>query len=116
MLASWMEEFDAASDTAFVAERGGELLGSTALRAAAAGARHTRGCRAAGVRRRCVPAARGQGVGLAMAEHSFAWAREAGYGTIVTDWRAPNLLASRFWPRRGFRPTFHRLHRMTMIG
>jgi len=30
---------------------------------------------------------------------------------MVTDWRETNLLASRFWPRRGFRKTFLRLHR-----
>ena len=28
-----------------------------------------------------------------------------------TDWRVTNLLASRFWPRRGFRTTFLRLYR-----
>jgi hypothetical protein len=30
---------------------------------------------------------------------------------IVADWRVTNLLASRFWARRGFRETFLRLHR-----
>jgi hypothetical protein len=29
----------------------------------------------------------------------------------VTDWRVTNLLSSRFWAARGFRPTFVRLHR-----
>lgn len=57
------------------------------------------------------PDVRGTGAGLALAEASFRWAREQGYEAIVTDWRATNLLASRFWPRRGFRPTFLRLHR-----
>ncbi len=38
-------------------------------------------------------------------------ARERGYGTMVTDWRVTNLLASRFWSARGFRPTFLRLYR-----
>jgi len=57
------------------------------------------------------PDARGSGAGLALTEACFAWARERGYEVIVTDWRVTNLLSSRFWPRRGFRPTFLRLYR-----
>ena len=57
------------------------------------------------------PDARGAGVGVALTDASFAWARARGYETMVTDWRATNLLASRFWPRRGFRTSFLRLHR-----
>ena len=57
------------------------------------------------------PAARGTGAGVALTDASFAWARERGYETMVTDWRETNLLASRFWPRRGFRRSFLRLHR-----
>ena len=57
------------------------------------------------------PEIRGTGVGLALTEASFRWAREQGYAAMVTDWRATNLLSSRFWPRRGFRPTFYRLYR-----
>jgi hypothetical protein len=30
---------------------------------------------------------------------------------MVTDWRVTNLLASRFWQRRGFEPVFLRLYR-----
>jgi hypothetical protein len=30
---------------------------------------------------------------------------------MVIDWRVANLLASRFWERRGFRPSFFRLSR-----
>src|SRR5919201_2080559 len=51
------------------------------------------------------PEARGSGAGVALTEASFAWARRRGYETMVTDWRVTNLLASRFWPRRGFRLT-----------
>lgn len=57
------------------------------------------------------PESRGSGAGLALTDASFAWAREHGYETMVTDWRETNLLSSRFWPRRGFRKTFLRLHR-----
>ena len=57
------------------------------------------------------PEARGAGAGLALTEGVFAWAREIGYTTVVVDWRVPNLLSSRFWPARGFRTSFVRLHR-----
>ncbi len=58
-----------------------------------------------------LPEVRGTGTGLTLTRASFAWARERGYEAMVTDWRVTNLLASRFWPRRGFRPTFLRLFR-----
>ena len=57
------------------------------------------------------PEVRGTGAGLALTQASFAWARERGHETMVTDWRVTNLLSSRFWPARGFRPTFLRLYR-----
>lgn len=57
------------------------------------------------------PDMRGSGVGVALTNAGFAWAREHGYTTMVTDWRETNLLASRFWPRRGFRRSFLRLYR-----
>lgn len=57
------------------------------------------------------PAARGLGVGRALTAHALTWAHEHGYGSMTTDWRMTNLLASRFWPRRGFRPTFLRMYR-----
>ena len=55
---------------------------------------------------------RGSGVGLALTQAGFAWARAQGYTAMITDWRETNLLASRFWTARGFRPTFRRLHRL----
>jgi GNAT superfamily N-acetyltransferase len=54
---------------------------------------------------------RGTGVGLALTHHVLAWAREEGYRSMTTDWRSVNLLSSRFWPRRGFRPQYLRLYR-----
>ena len=57
------------------------------------------------------PEVRGTGAGVALTEASFAWARQRGYETMVTDWRETNLLSSRFWPKRGFRRTFLRLYR-----
>jgi ribosomal protein S18 acetylase RimI-like enzyme len=58
-----------------------------------------------------LPESRGSGIGVALTEACFAWAAEHGYPTMVTDWRETNLLASRFWPRRGFRRMFLRLYR-----
>src|SRR4051812_17274283 len=52
-----------------------------------------------------LPDARGSGIGVALTQAGFAWAAEHGYSAMVTDWRETNLLASRFWPRRGFRRT-----------
>jgi len=58
-----------------------------------------------------LPEARGSGIGVALTQAGYVWAAEEGYSTMLTDWRVTNLLASRFWPRRGFRTTFLRLYR-----
>jgi ribosomal protein S18 acetylase RimI-like enzyme len=58
-----------------------------------------------------LPESRGSGIGVALTDATLAAAAKDGYTTIVTDWRVTNLLASRFWPRRGFRPAFLRLYR-----
>ena len=58
-----------------------------------------------------LPEFRGSGIGVALTEAGFAWAAQAGYEVMITDWRVTNLLSSRFWPRRGFRPAFLRLYR-----
>lgn len=57
-----------------------------------------------------LPGMRGTGIGRALTAASMAWAHRAGYTTMVTDWRATNLLASRFWPAR-FDAAFLRLYR-----
>jgi GNAT superfamily N-acetyltransferase len=57
------------------------------------------------------PSVRGTGTGLALMQAADAWARDAGYSAMTVDWRVANLFASRFWPRRGFRPMFLRLSR-----
>jgi len=56
-------------------------------------------------------AERGRGLGRALTEHGLRAARAAGFGSCATDWRVTNLLSSRFWPRRGFRPVAYRLFR-----
>ncbi len=57
------------------------------------------------------PDVRGSGVGLALTGHMLRWAHAQGFRSVTTDWRSVNLLSSRFWPRRGFRPTHLRLYR-----
>lgn len=54
---------------------------------------------------------RGSGAGLALTAHVLNWAHEHGFRSITTDWRSVNLLSSRFWPKRGWRPTHYRLYR-----
>jgi GNAT superfamily N-acetyltransferase len=58
-----------------------------------------------------LPESRGTGLGVALTDAGFAWAAAEGYQAMVTDWRVTNLLASRFWPRRGFRASVLRLYR-----
>lgn len=55
--------------------------------------------------------AQGSGVGLALTHHVLNWAAERAYRSMTVDWRSVNLLSSRFWPRRGFRPQYLRLYR-----
>jgi len=57
------------------------------------------------------PEARGSGVGRALTEHAIRWAHDNSYPVMTTDWRMTNLWASRFWPKRGFRPAFLRVYR-----
>jgi ribosomal protein S18 acetylase RimI-like enzyme len=54
---------------------------------------------------------RGTGAGRALTNFAFDWANANGYRSMTVDWRAVNLLSSRFWPRRGFRPQYLRLYR-----
>jgi GNAT superfamily N-acetyltransferase len=58
-----------------------------------------------------LPAARRSGVSLALTGHALTWAHEHGFRSMTIDWRSVNLLASRHWPRLGFRPTYYRLYR-----
>lgn len=55
--------------------------------------------------------ARGRGIGRALTRHGLAHARAHGYARCLVDWHVTNLLSSRFWPRRGFRPVVLRLLR-----
>jgi len=54
---------------------------------------------------------RGQGISTLLTYHVLTQARESGYRFCNTDWRSTNLLASRFWPHRGYQPVAYRLVR-----
>ena len=98
-----------------VAERDGRIVGAFQIVPVELSSVHTSLSRPPGAAllgwAATFPDVRGSGAGLALTEAAFAWARERGHETMVTDWRVTNLLSSRFWPARGFRPTFLRLYR-----
>jgi GNAT superfamily N-acetyltransferase len=98
------EALDDAEATWFQAEREGEPLGGLLLWAEPG---EPIALDVAAV----LPEARGLGVGVALTQHALWWARRQGHDRITTDWRIANLLASRFWPKRGFRPTAYRMVR-----
>lgn len=50
-----------------------------------------------------LPASQGCGIGVALTTHALALAAEDGRPRVWTNWRVTNLVASRFWPARGFR-------------
>ena len=106
----WRTTWDEEQYVHFVAERGSEVVGHILLYKRPHDLRVPRdSIDLAGAS--TFPAARGSGVGRALTEHVLRWAHENGYPTMITDWRMTNLLASRFWPKRGFRTTFLRLYR-----
>jgi GNAT superfamily N-acetyltransferase len=100
---------DVAAADVLVAERDGSIVGCVYLEGREAGLHRPRSAFLAWAATR--PEVRGSGVGVGLTEASLAWARSRGYDVIATDWRVTNLLASRFWPARGFRETFLRLYR-----
>jgi GNAT superfamily N-acetyltransferase len=109
-LDDWRDTWDERQFTHFLAERDGVVVGHTLLYKRPADLRvPADSIDLANVA--TFPEARGGGVGRALFAHVLGWAHENGYPTMVTDWRMTNLLASRFWPRRGFRETFLRLYR-----
>ncbi len=112
---SWAESFELPDDLLFIAELDGQPAGFVLLYPddpdVGVNVRHLKLSTAA-----TMPDLRGGGVGTALTEHALRWATDAGHDAVTTDWRVPNLQSSRFWPARGFRPTFHRLHRMLGVG
>lgn len=110
VLAEWQEDGDIDDYELFVAERDGRIVGHTLLFRRPPDLRVPEGSIDL-ARASTEPEARGTGVGRAMTAHVLRWAHEKGYPVMTADWRMTNLYASRFWPKRGFRPTFLRLYR-----
>lgn len=111
----FLSEIDDPEVALFIAEIDGELVGELLMVPVDRSSMHAglaRPERAAFLTfAATLPAARGSGAGLALTNAGLKWAREHDYPVTVVDWRETNLLASRFWPRRGFRRTFLRLYR-----
>ena len=110
LLDEWRDTWDDEQFKHFVAESEGTIVGHAVLYTGRTGIRipeDSIDLAAASTE----PEARGTGVGRALTAHVLGWAHEHGFGSMTTDWRMTNLLASRFWPKRGFRPTFLRMYR-----
>jgi GNAT superfamily N-acetyltransferase len=111
----WETDFDDERFATFVAEHDGRVIGSAVGCAIELSSSHVSLALPAGAGflgfAAVLPESRGLGAGRALGERVLAWARDAGYRTVVTDWRMTNLTSSRTWPRLGFRPTFYRLFR-----
>ena len=111
----WDESIDDQAYATFVAEHNGRVVGSAVGCALEKSSTHS------GLARpdnagflgfaAVLPQARGLGAGRALGEAVAHWAGEAGYDSVVTDWRVTNLLSSRTWPKLGFEQTFVRVHR-----
>ena len=113
--ADWIETLEDPSCAYWVAERDGSPVAHATLYDAFPGFGTPEG--AVYLASTAVAAEeRGSGIGTALTSHVLRWAQGRGVATIVTNWRMTNLEASRFWPSRGFRPTYHRLHRFVGVG
>jgi GNAT superfamily N-acetyltransferase len=110
-LDDWRSTWDEPEFTHFVAERNGAVVGHLLMYRRPAGDLRVPSDSIDLANAATLPDVRRSGVGLALTAHALSWAHEHGYPTMITDWRMTNLPASRFWPRRGFRPTFMRLYR-----
>ncbi len=106
----WRDTWDDDRFVHFVAERNGDVLGQAVLYRRPHDLRVPKDsidlASAA-----TFPERRRSGIGRALTAHVLRWADEHGYATMTTDWRLTNLLAARFWPKRGFRTAFLRLYR-----
>jgi GNAT superfamily N-acetyltransferase len=110
--ADWSELWDDPGPyTHFVAERAGMPVGHLVLYRRPTGDLRVPNDNIDLSHAATLPAARRSGVSLALTGQALTWAHEHGFRSMTTDWRSVNLVSSRHWPRRGFRPTFYRLYR-----
>ena len=111
--AEWSEDTFDSPDMLwpFVAERDGEVVGEVLLYRRPTGDLRVPEGNVDLSQAATDPALRGSGVGSAIAAHVLTWAHEHGFRSVTADWRSVNLLASRFWLHRGWRPTHLRLYR-----
>jgi GNAT superfamily N-acetyltransferase len=109
-------DFDDPKYNVFVAEHEGRVVGSAIGCALTVSSSHQGPNQTAGAGflgfAAVLPDARGLGAGRALGETVLAWARDAGYTSVATDWRSANLEADRSWRGLAFRPTFRRMHRL----
>ena len=109
-------DFDDPKVNYFVAEHEGRVVGSAIGCALSVSSSHQGPNQTAGAGflgfAAVLPEGRGLGAGRALGETVLAWARDAGYTSVATDWRSANLEADGAWRALGFRPTFRRLHRL----
>lgn len=54
---------------------------------------------------------RHRGIGTALLNHSLDWARSIGYDHCAVEFESTNIIGSRFWQRRGFKPVCYSLNR-----
>ena len=95
----------------FVAERDGRAVGHSLLYHRPAGDLRVPEANLDLAHMVTLPEVRGTGVGRALTEHALTYAAVHDCRSVTIVWRSVNLLASRFWPRRGFRPQYLRLYR-----
>jgi GNAT superfamily N-acetyltransferase len=108
----WRNVWDDPTTAAhFIAEHDGRTVGHTLLYRRPTGDLRVPDANVDLAHVATLPEVRGKGIGVALTAYALAWANEHGFRSMTTDWRSVNLLSSRFWPRRGFRPTFLRLYR-----
>ncbi len=107
----WADTWSNPLFTHFVAERDGAVVGHALMYVRPAGDLRVPESSIDLAHVEVAPEQRGTGVGRALFAHVMHWADGQRYGAMTTDWRSVNLLASRFWTARGFRPTYHRLAR-----
>ena len=103
---TWIETLESENVAYFIAERDGVAVGHATVYPDLEddGAMHLA---STGV----LPEVRGRGVGRVLTSWALAYAAEQGFARLRTNWRVTNLVASRYWPARGFALSHIRLVR-----